>query len=179
MKEISLHILDIVRNSINAGATLVSVCITEDIRNNMLQIEITDNGKGMDADTIARVSDPFFTSGNKKTGLGIPLLRQHAEAAGGKCDIESMPDIVTRVTASFVYDHIDRQPLGDMTSTMINLIRSNPRLDFVYSHAVNGKKFELDTRSIRHELEGISLGNNEVIAFLREMITGNLRNIAN
>jgi len=177
MKEISLHILDIVQNSIQAGAKQVIISITEDIPENMMRIEITDNGKGMNSEILAKVNDPFFTSGNKKTGLGLPLLKQHAEAAGGAIIIESGEGKGTTVIATFVHDHPDRQPIGDITTTMMSLIRSNPEMDFIYSHSANRKKFVLDTRHIKQELEGIPIGSKEVIVFLRDMITGNLNEL--
>ncbi len=174
MKEISLHILDIVRNSINAGASLIEIKVTEDLSDNILAIEVNDNGKGMSTDILNRINDPFFTTDNKKTGLGIPLLRQHAEMCGGKCIILSEEYKGTRVLATFMHDHIDRQPLGDIILTVTNLIRSNPEKDFIYTHTYNDKQYSLDTREVKKQLENISISNGDVIRFIREMLSENL-----
>ncbi len=48
MEDLSLHILDIAENSIAAGADKIQLKIVEDIKKNLLTVEITDNGKGMD-----------------------------------------------------------------------------------------------------------------------------------
>ena len=72
MKELSLNILDIAENSVKAGATLVTVSLTQ--TGNVLTLEITDDGCGMDAETVRRVTDPFYTTRTtRKVGLGLPL----------------------------------------------------------------------------------------------------------
>ena len=84
MKDLSLHILDIVQNSISAEATRVDIVVEEDQRNDKYIITIADNGKGMDAETLTKVSDPFFTTRTtRKVGVGISLLKQNAEQTGG------------------------------------------------------------------------------------------------
>ena len=84
MKELSLHILDIVQNSIKANATLIEVSIYESTKENTLKIIVKDNGCGMDEATVKNVADPFFTTRTtRKVGLGIPLLREAAERCGG------------------------------------------------------------------------------------------------
>jgi hypothetical protein len=177
MKEISLHILDIVQNSIQAGASLVRIIICEDPDRNIFSLEITDNGKGMNNEILQKVNDPFFTTSKKKTGLGIPLLKQHCEASEGSCVITSEAGKGTKVEANFQFDHIDRQPLGDITATLVSLFRSYPQIDFMYSHSYRSKNYFFDTRNIKEELDDISIENNEVINFLREMIAENLNNL--
>ena len=66
MLELSLHILDIVNNSVKAGASLIQVTVDEAIRNNLLKISIEDNGCGMDEDFLAHVTDPFQTTRTRR-----------------------------------------------------------------------------------------------------------------
>jgi hypothetical protein len=179
MKEISLHILDIVQNAIHAEAGLVEIAIVEDYAKNLFKLDVNDNGKGMSKEVLEKVNDPFFTTGNKKTGLGIPLLKQHCETCGGECLIYSEVNKGTHVSASFLYDHIDRQPLGDITATLISLIRSNPRIDFIYSHTCNGKNYTFKTREVKEELQDTDINNNSVIRFIAEMIAENIHEIVN
>ena len=61
MKELSLHILDIVQNSLSAKATLVKIEISESESADTLRIRIEDNGTGMDPALLQRVTDPFAT----------------------------------------------------------------------------------------------------------------------
>lgn len=174
MKELSLHILDIVQNSIQAGASMVSIDIIESIDKNSYSIQIEDNGKGMNDFEINQVLDPFYTTKHKKTGLGIPLLQQHAIMANGSLQIKSKEGSGTIIKAVFQLNHIDRQPLGKIDKTLASIIRSNPSMDFVYTHQVNSEVFKLDTREIKTELDGVPINSPEVLKFLEEMIRENL-----
>nr|WP_237659929.1 ATP-binding protein [Tepidanaerobacter sp. GT38] len=83
MKELSLHILDIVQNSLGAKASLIEIDIEEDIKNDLLIIKIRDNGSGMDPDTIKKVMDPFFTTRTtRKVDWEYHYLPRPLKAAG-------------------------------------------------------------------------------------------------
>jgi hypothetical protein len=178
MRDISLHILDIVQNSLNANALLIRISITENIPENTLRIEIEDNGNGMSAETLQIIRDPFYTTGKKKTGMGISLLEQNAQLTGGDMQIESMPGKGTLVKVWFTHNHIDRQPLGNMADTLFCIVRANPNIDFVYEHKINEKEFHFDTREIKSELEDMSINNPVIMTFIREMIEENEQEIA-
>lgn len=173
MKDISYHILDIVQNSLNAGASSVEISIDE--YKGRLNLIITDNGAGMPEKEILKVTDPFYTSSTtKKVGLGLPLLKQNAEATGGKFEIVSIVGKGTTVTAVFNNDHIDMIPNGDIALTIRTLIVSNPSVDFVYRHIRNGEGFRLDTAEIRNSLDGISMDKPEVLDYIVQFIKENL-----
>jgi signal transduction histidine kinase len=150
VEDLSLHILDIVENSIRAKASRIKIKIVEDTGKDLLTIEIKDNGQGMDEETIKKVLDPFFTSRTtRKVGLGLPLLSQAARESGGDIKIESKVGRGTRIKASFGYSHIDRKPLGNIEETLITLIAGNPETDFVYEHKKDELEYSLDTKEIR------------------------------
>lgn len=174
MTELSLHILDIMQNSIAAGASLVRLDLIEDIQADLLEFTITDNGKGMSPELLATVTDPFTTSrSTRKVGLGIPLLKAAAEATGGGISIRSTVGKGTAVTARFGYSHIDRQPLGDMAETMLGLLTSYEAVDFVYHHRVNTAEYTLDTREMKQILGGVSLKEPDVTLWLSEFLKEN------
>ncbi|MBS7298935.1 MAG: ATP-binding protein [Eubacteriales bacterium] len=174
MEELSLHILDIVQNSVAAKAELIEVEIVEDIEADTLTITITDNGCGMSEEMVKKVVDPF-TTGRKtrRVGLGIPLFKLAAELTGGDFEIESELGKGTRILARFGHSHIDRQPLGDIASTMHQLIVMNENTDFLYVHKVNGNEFKLDTREVKEILGGVSLAEYEVMVWLLEYLKEN------
>lgn len=90
MNNLSFHITDIMANSIRAKASEIGLFIEE--RDLRITIRIADNGLGMDAGTIARVTNPFYTTRTtRKVGLGIPFLIQNAEQTGGAVSITSQP----------------------------------------------------------------------------------------
>lgn len=174
MKELSLHILDIMHNSIAAGASLVELCITEDTKSDVLKFTITDNGCGMSDEMVKSVIDPFTTSRKtRKVGMGIPLLKLAAENTGGGIEIKSKVGVGTTISAIFGYSHIDRQPLGDMAETMLGVITSYEDIGFVYTHNVDGREFKLDTAEIKAILGGVSLKEPEVMLWLRDFLKEN------
>ena len=150
MEDLSLHILDIVENSIRAKASRIEIKVVEDIRKDLLTIEIKDDGQGIDEETIKKVRDPFFTTRTtRKVGLGLPLLSQAARESGGDVEIESKVGRGTRVKATFGYSHIDRKPLGNIETTLTTLIAGNPAVDFIYEHKKDEIEYRLDTKEIR------------------------------
>ncbi len=178
MKDLSLHILDIVQNSIRAGARNVGIDIREDTRANTYGITIKDDGCGMDAEAVKRVTDPYFTSRTSRhVGLGIPLFLQNAQQTGGDLQIESVPGKGTRIKAVFVHDNIDRPPLGDMPGVLMMLIGSNPAIEFSYRHSKNGQEYLFDTREVKEALDGMSLEEYQVRKYLKEMIQENLQEL--
>ena len=150
MEDISLHILDIVENSIVAKAKRIEIRVIEDIEENLFIVEIEDDGEGMDEATVKRVLDPFFTTRTtRKVGLGLPMLAQSAKESGGNIEISSQVGKGAKVKATFQYNHPDRRPLGDMKATLMTLISSHPEIDFVYEHKRGEEVLRLDTRDIK------------------------------
>ncbi len=171
LRELSLHILDIAENSLNAGASLVTIDVIEDVRADRLTIRVADDGRGMDAELTARVADPFVTSRTtRKVGLGLPFLKQAAEMCGGALTIDSTPGVGTTVTATFQHSHIDRMPLGDLPGTILSLIVGYPQADFVFRQEIGERRLAIDTRPIKAELGEIALSEPEVIAYLRQAL---------
>jgi signal transduction histidine kinase len=155
MKEISLHIMDIVQNSISADATLIEVSMEISKERNLLTLRIRDNGGGMDAQMLANVTSPFVTTRTtRKVGLGISLLSAGALAAGGDFEIDSRLGEGTTVKAEYALDHIDRPPIGDFAGTMHTLIVCNPNIDFVVRFVHDSGDGQLDTKEVRAVLGG-------------------------
>nr|MDK2850678.1 hypothetical protein [Candidatus Cloacimonadota bacterium] len=133
MQDISLHLLDIIENSVRAGAKNIKVRVINNLQQNRLRIIVEDDGKGMDSHTLEKAQDPFYTSKTereKKVGLGIPLFKQNAELVGGSFKMASEPGFGTVLTVDFVLDHIDRMPLGNLKDTLLGAIVGHPDVDF-------------------------------------------------
>ncbi len=178
MQELSLNILDITQNSIKAGADRVDITVVESVSKNLIKITIADNGRGMEAEFLQKVLDPFVTTrSTRKVGLGLPLFKQQAVAAGGDLDIQSEPGNGTTVEASFELDNIDRVPLGDIASTITTLIGSDTGVRFVYRHITDKGEFCLDTDEVRNELGEVSISQPEILIWLEQYIKENLDEI--
>jgi hypothetical protein len=175
MLELAAHILDIAENSIRAGATLVSIIINEDEKENLLSIEINDDGSGMSKEEIKKVFDPFYTTKTvRRIGLGVPLLYDAAQRAGGNLHLDSIKGKGTKLTATFQLDHLDRQPMGDIIGTLITLIAGNCDVDFLFRHKNNDRQFEMDTRDIRKEIDEIPLNHPEILKYIRGVLEDGL-----
>jgi anti-sigma regulatory factor (Ser/Thr protein kinase) len=170
MRELSLHILDALENSLEAGATVVGLIIEEDLATDWLTITMQDDGRGMSEDQLARIFDPFFTTRETRhVGLGIPLFKAATERCNGDLTIESRPGQGTTLQATFQHSHIDRAPLGDITGTLMAVILSGS-CDLRYVHKVDGHEFAFSTKDIRSELGDIPLTHPAVRNWLRDFI---------
>lgn len=171
MRELALHLLDIAENSVSALASIIRISIEENRAADRLRMVIGDNGKGMDTQTVARITDPFVTSRTtRKVGLGLPLLKAAAEACNGGLEIWSEVGQGTTVTIEFQLSHIDRMPLGDLSSTLMTLVIGSPEVRWVFQYTVDGHVFEFDTQPILETLDGVPLTDPAILAYLRNML---------
>lgn len=175
MKELSLNILDIAQNSVKANASLIGISIDE--TDDVLSFKITDNGKGMTADFLSRVTDPFTTTRTTRTvGLGLPFLKMEAEMTGGSFSIKSKSETEykehgTEVFASFNKKSIDYIPLGDIIGTLCALVQGAENTDFIFNHKMPHGEVFLSTKEMRELLGDVPLGSPEVISWVREYLS--------
>ncbi|MBC7195059.1 MAG: sensor histidine kinase [Caldisericia bacterium] len=178
MDEISLHVLDIVQNSISANATLIIVNIIEDTKEDKIEIEIIDNGKGMSEEELKLIENPFYTTKNyKKVGLGIPLLKQIALSSDGDFKIESKKGEFTKVYIKFKKSHPDTPPIGNLKDTILTLILTSENFDIKFHYKKENKILEIDSREIKKFLGDIPINHPEVIKFIRNYLNDNFKNL--
>ena len=179
MKDLSMHIMDILQNSTRAGATEVTLEVLEDVAADTLTIRFIDNGCGMDAETVQKVINPFFTTRTtRKVGLGLPLLKQNTEQTGGSLDIQSEKGKGTTVTAVFGRSHLDRPPMGDLAGTVVLTASAYPDIRFIFHYHNGETDYVFDTVEVNEALDGISIQEPEVIQYLKEMIQENIGNVS-
>jgi hypothetical protein len=138
MEDLSLHILDVVENSVAAAADRVEIRIAEDTEQDRLSIEIRDNGVGMDSAMREKALDPFFTTRTtRRVGLGLPLLAQAARESGGRLELDSAPGRGTAIRAEFQLSHPDLKPMGDIVQTLRTILAGKPDLDLRFDYTRN------------------------------------------
>jgi len=196
MRELSLHILDILQNSVEAGATRVELAIDEDLAADRLTITVEDNGRGIPPEKLPKLFDPFYTTrSTRHVGLGLPLLKAAAERCNGDVTLASEVGVGTTLTATFQHSHLDRAPLGDLTGTLLTFILGGV-CDLRYVHRLweagvdketrrqgdgsggagergsggGEREFEFDTAEIRSELGEVPLTHPDVREWLRQFI---------
>jgi hypothetical protein len=171
MEDLALHILDVTHNSIEAGASRIEIDVDEDPVADRLTIRIRDDGRGMDGETVSRATDPFFTTRTtRRVGMGLPLLKHAADAAGGHMVVRSAAGAGTDVVATFQWSHIDRAPLGDLETTVLVLLVSHPDVDVVFSHQYGAQDYTVSSADVREALDGLPLTGPEGIALVREAV---------
>lgn len=176
MEDLSLHLLDIAENSIDAGADRIDIVIAESPAQDLFTFSVSDNGRGMDAETLKKASDPFFTTKSVRSfGLGISLLKQAAEECNGSFSMESAPGKGTHATAMFQLSHIDRKPLGDLGASMMVLISGHPEIDFTLTYRRDGFCYSFDTAELKKNLEGAPINLPEVLKLIQDDINEGIR----
>jgi hypothetical protein len=154
LRDLSLHILDIVENSIRAGATEVKVGVIQDEARDSLEILVEDNGPGLCV-SAEQALDPFFTTkSGKRIGLGLSLLKATAESAGGALELGTPGPGGLRVRARLGLSHIDRLPLGDIAATLAAVVCTNPELELSCTLRVGAEGVEIRSTDVARALPG-------------------------
>ena len=149
MRELSLHILDLAQNSIEAGAHNVTIEINEN-ENGFFVFRISDDGHGMSEEMVQKIRDPFVTTRTtRKVGMGIPFMDMVTKQCGGHLLIQSRKGKGTVVEAAFAKDNIDRPPLGDIVSSIKVLLVGTPYLELKFIYKIGTSGFDIDTRVIK------------------------------
>jgi len=129
--DLSLYLLELLENSVRAGASRVRTRIVLDEKRDRLTIAVEDDGDGL-AVAPDQALDPFYTTKrDKKTGLGLSLLREAAEQAGGALTLGSSSRFGgLAVEVTMTLGHLDRPPLGDVATTVAVMAATNPGVEF-------------------------------------------------
>jgi hypothetical protein len=176
LRELSLHLLDIAENSIAARATIIKILVEENTVLDRLRLTVEDNGIGMDKEMAAKVTDPFVTSRTtRKVGLGIPLLKEAAEACNGSLDLWSEKGQGTRISIEFQRSHIDRMPLGNLADTYRSLVISSPEINWLLGYRFDDYEFLYDQKEVRDELGDIPFSDPTLIGYIRQTFEEGLK----
>ncbi|MBP5528172.1 MAG: ATP-binding protein [Bacteroidales bacterium] len=178
MKELAMHVYDLMENSTAANAKDVKLTIVDSLANNDFHFTIEDNGKGMSPEFLARVTDPYTTSRTtRKVGLGLPLIKMNTEKCGGGMKLTSEVGVGTRLEFWFEHNHWDRPPMGDLPGTLVMLLSAHEDIHFVITYRTDVDEFVLDTDELKEALDGMSMNDIHIINYLKEMIAENLKEI--
>lgn len=154
-------LLDLVHNSLQAGAEHVQIEMRHDDGETMMLIE--DDGKGMDAEQRKRALDPFYTEPGKhpgrRVGLGLPFLVQTVSAVGGRYRLESAPGRGTVLEIRFDPAHLDCPPLGDLAEALAAMLTLDGEYELEFHRSVraggeggNGTAYRISRSELRNAL---------------------------
>ena len=83
----------------NAGNPQI-ILSTQNIQNT-IKVAVMDNGSGFPPEIVARVFEPYMTTKDKGTGLGLPIVKKIVEEHGGSISIENRPTTGSSINIIF------------------------------------------------------------------------------
>jgi hypothetical protein len=175
MRDLSLHMLDVAENSVEAGASRVWLTLKEDTAKDRFELSIKDDGKGIDL--VKKKDDAYYTEKNKRFGLGLPLLEQAASECNGGFSISRRPGGGTDITAWFQRGHIDIKPLGDVGSTVAVLATAHRNIEFILLYEKDDVSYRFDSGELKRELGGLLPSIPEVLQYIRDEVNDGIRRI--
>ena len=165
-------VADVSANSIEAGAALVQVFVTE--KNGTIELKVVDNGKGMPPEIVARAFDPFYTEPGKhdarKIGMGLPFVKQTCDACGGTVDLRSEKGRGTTLVCTFRSDNIDLPPMGDLVAAVMSLFNFDGDFDLVFTHAKGANEYSISRLELKDAVGGFD--SVEGLALAKEFLQG-------
>jgi len=171
VEDLCFHLLDLVQNSVAAGARNIRLTVIASAIRDSLTLEVSDDGRGMDRQTLLKVQDPFFTSKSfKKVGLGIPLLKATAQLCRGDFRIASSVGRGTTVRARLQKSHLDCPPLGNLEETLLSLLVSLDPINIQFTYRSENGKFAVASADIRRQVGDLHFSHPEIYQFLKQYI---------
>ncbi len=165
-------IADVAANSIEAGAACVRVAVVE--KDGVITLSVVDNGKGMDAASVARAFDPFYTEPGKhdkrKVGLGLPFVKQTCNACGGNVDLKSEKGKGTTLVCTFQANNIDLPPMGDLASAVLSLFNFAGDFDLIFTHTKGAASYSISRQELKEAVGGFD--SIEGLSLAKEFLNG-------
>ena len=92
-------------------------------------MKFKDTGTGMDAETLSRIFDPFYTTkeSGKGTGLGLAIVHQICDTHGAKVYVDSELGVGTEFR--IIFPLVEMETTGKATTKVINGAEIRERLD--------------------------------------------------
>ncbi len=176
MEDLAMHIIEILMNSIAAGASKILLKIKNSIKEDIIEISVEDNGKGMNEETAKKAASPFSTSRKtRKIGMGLAFLKGLCDSCNGIFEISSEEGIGTKVKASIQKSHIDTPELGDIGEICMSSIQANEDLDFTLEYNNDKESFIFSSNEIKKELDGVSLIEPEILLWIKDYINQGIK----
>lgn len=164
-------IQELLENSAAAKATTIHLSLHPSDANGQLIFTVSDDGCGMDELTVSKVLSPFTTSRTtRKVGLGLSFLHQVVTQTQGRLEIDSKPGLGTRVTATWLADHWDAPPLGNLGEVVMIHLQGHPQLELI----VDLPGLLLNTADVKRQLDPVPIDDPSVLAYLESMISTHL-----
>lgn len=149
------YVSEAIANSVEAGSSFILCTLIEDC--SAIRVCIADNGKGMTAEELQKVSDPFYSEEGKhchrKAGLGVAFIKQASEQCGGNFDIKSEKNKGTSLLFEFSSENIDTPPLGDLTLCLLQAVTFSGEYELVFERSRQTEEGKKEYQVQRSQLQ--------------------------
>ena len=167
MDNLSAYLIDLTQNAIAAKASLIELTLTE---TNKLDIELHDNGCGMDETTLIKATSPYFTTRKtRKVGLGLSMIKLLSEQTEGTFDLQSKPHEGTKLHVSFDLHHIDMPPRGDLGEMVVLISIHQDVTEFIFTYQKHKEHYTYRLSDMKKML-GETLQDINIINFIKDYI---------
>jgi signal transduction histidine kinase len=98
-------IINFLKNSIEAmkDGGNIEIGLHSDMASSATVLSIVDQGCGIPEGQLPRIGEPFFTTKEGGTGLGLMISQKIIEQHGGHFSVTSVPNEGTRIEVSFPF----------------------------------------------------------------------------
>lgn len=161
LEQVVLNLIANARDAMPGGGSLeLHLSNTDDVHGNrMAQVEVIDNGEGMDDATLKCVFDPFFSTKQRGSGLGLATAHSIVSRAGGSLSVESVLGKGTTFTLRFQCEsEAEAPPLpmpGDdsakTNTARVLLVDDDPDVLLVTALSLRASGYEVGTASCGQE----------------------------
>ncbi|HAE17559.1 MAG: ATP-binding protein [Solobacterium sp.] len=178
MEDLAMQILELLMNSIHAGASHIYLTITESVKENLIQVHLEDDGKGMSEEFVAKVTDPFTTTRKtRKVGMGVAFFKGLTDMCNGRFEINSRPGTGTLITAELQRDWIDTPPLGNIGEMMMYCIQADENISYVLKYSNDKSDFIFQSDEVKAMLDGVSLLEPEILLWVKDYINEGIEHV--
>jgi len=176
MQDLAMISLELIQNSISAKAKTIDFILTLAQEDGTSTMIIADDGCGMDEATLAKISSPFFTSRTtRKVGLGVAFFKQALQQASGSTTITSALNQGTTITGTWLSDHWDAPPLGNLGEVILILIQSNPDIAVHFSFTFHSSVYTFDSKTLEASIAPVPLSEPAILRWIESEINSNIQ----
>ena len=179
MQDLAMHILELLMNSIHATSFNIYLTIKNSIKENLIEIILIDDGKGMDEKTLNNVTSPFSTSRTtRKIGLGVAFMKALCDQCNGTLVITSEINKGTKIIAKIQKNHWDVPPLGNLGEMMMYAIGANENIDYQFSYIDDKHQFDFNTNQIKEEITPVKIIEPDILIWIKEYINQGIEGVS-
>lgn len=179
IEDLAMGLMELVMNSITAGARHIWIVIRRSLRSNLLTLEERDDGCGMDPAFAKRLTDPFTTTRTtRRIGMGTALMQGTCQLCGGKMDVASEKGKGTTIVCTLPLDSIDLPPMGNIGEVVMDAMQAAEGIDYDLLYQTDASSFHFTTRELRTVLgDEVSLQDAQVLLWVRDYINQQISQI--